>query len=301
MGLFTGKQQPKKDSQTDEALEAAENLFDGAFRDEIRNYGRDYFKKILNENAAHFTKDLDASIAQIHTDLKAYMTTQIDESIAQINAKLTEQLDERIVAYDRMAKDAQDQAVQSLNRNAQALHEKYHQLSQMLQQTVSSQEVLMITAFEENKARLTAAQAAQDVVTESVNRSSQASREQAEQLSASVKQTISEQEAMLKDVFEENKTRVETTKVAQDAALQSLNASAETLKEQADQLNATLQQNIVNQEAIMTNAIQENMARIIEHYLLGALGDQYDMKAQLPLIIKQMDANKQAIMDDMKL
>jgi hypothetical protein len=31
------------------------------------------------------------------------------------------------------------------------------------------------------------------------------------------------------------------------------------------------------------------------------LGDQYDMKAQLPLIIKQMEANRQAMMDDMKL
>jgi hypothetical protein len=43
------------------------------------------------------------------------------------------------------------------------------------------------------------------------------------------------------------------------------------------------------------------MAVVVEHYLLGALGEQYDMKAQLPMIIKQMDANKKAMMDDMKL
>ena len=43
------------------------------------------------------------------------------------------------------------------------------------------------------------------------------------------------------------------------------------------------------------------MAAIVERYLLGALGDQYDLKAQLPAIIKQMEENKQAIADDMKL
>ena len=43
------------------------------------------------------------------------------------------------------------------------------------------------------------------------------------------------------------------------------------------------------------------MAQVVEHYLLGALGDQYDVKAQLPSIIKQLEDNKQVIVDDMKL
>jgi hypothetical protein len=43
------------------------------------------------------------------------------------------------------------------------------------------------------------------------------------------------------------------------------------------------------------------MAQIVEHYLLGALGDQFDMKAQLPSILQQLEENKQAIVDDMKL
>lgn len=52
---------------------------------------------------------------------------------------------------------------------------------------------------------------------------------------------------------------------------------------------------------MLVDAFEQNMAQIIEHYLLGALGDQYDLKAQLPSIIKQMQDNKQAIVDDMKL
>jgi hypothetical protein len=52
---------------------------------------------------------------------------------------------------------------------------------------------------------------------------------------------------------------------------------------------------------MLVTAFESNMAQIVEHYLLGALGDQYDLKAQLPSIIKQMEANKDVIVEDMKL
>ena len=76
---------------------------------------------------------------------------------------------------------------------------------------------------------------------------------------------------------------------------------AEALRQQHEQLNVLLQKTIVEQQAMLVSSFEQNMARVIEHYLLGALGDQYDLKAQLPSIIKQMEANKQAIADDMKL
>jgi hypothetical protein len=46
---------------------------------------------------------------------------------------------------------------------------------------------------------------------------------------------------------------------------------------------------------------EENMAKIIEHYVLEALGDQFDLKAQLPYIVAQMEANKQNMAEDMRL
>ncbi len=62
-----------------------------------------------------------------------------------------------------------------------------------------------------------------------------------------------------------------------------------------------LEMSINKQQTILVDAFQQNMARIIEHYLLTAVGEKYDLKAQLPSIIQQMEANKQAIVDDMKL
>ena len=66
-------------------------------------------------------------------------------------------------------------------------------------------------------------------------------------------------------------------------------------------LTSTLQKNVADQQNMLVDSFQDNMAAIVENYLLGALGDQYDLKAQLPAIIKQMEDNKQAIVDDMRL
>lgn len=105
----------------------------------------------------------------------------------------------------------------------------------------------------------------------------------------------------MSSVFEQNMARMTATKDVQDAALVSLNESAKAVKEQYQQLTATLQANVASQETMLVTVFEQNMAQIIEHYLLGALGDQYDLKAQLPSIIHQMETNKQAIVDDMKL
>ena len=90
-------------------------------------------------------------------------------------------------------------------------------------------------------------------------------------------------------------------KEAQETALKTINDSVQELEEQSKHLDEKLQATVARQEEILVDAFQGNMAHIIEHYLLGALGDQYDMKAQLPSIIKRMEENKQAIADDMKL
>ena len=62
-----------------------------------------------------------------------------------------------------------------------------------------------------------------------------------------------------------------------------------------------MQKNIASQEELIIGAFEQNMAQVVEHYLLGALSDQFDLKAQLPSIIQQMEQNKQVMVDDMKL
>jgi hypothetical protein len=301
MGLFQGKQKSKKNSPPDEVAEAVHEIFDETYREELRRSGQEYFQKIIAESATVLTKELDVTMTQLGAELKEHMTTRLDDTIARLNADIIKQLDGRLAEYDKVAKDAQDQAVQSLNRNAHALHDKYQQLAVTLQQTVSSQEAMMIGVFEENKARMMKTQAGQEMVLQTLQTGVQASQEQAKQLSAVLQKSVTNQEAMMGAILEQSKTQIAAMQSAQSTAVRSLNDSAIALQSQHEQLSAMLQKTISDQQAMMVDTFQDNMARVIEHYLLGAMGDQYDLKAQLPSIIKQMEANKQAMMDDMKL
>ena len=142
---------------------------------------------------------------------------------------------------------------------------------------------------------------AQSAALKSLDRSVQALHEQHQQLSEKLQKSIVDQEAIILNVYEENKARMITLKDALDTTQQSLESSTKALQEQQQQLSETLKKNIADQEAVALSAFEGNMAQVVEHYLLGALGDQFDLKAQLPAIIKQMEENKQAIVDDMKL
>lgn len=141
----------------------------------------------------------------------------------------------------------------------------------------------------------------QEEALKTLTQSAQAAQEQQVQLSAALQKTASEQAAIMTRTFEENNVRLSTMHDAQDSALQVLQQSLRTLQEQHEKMNELLGQSFAQQEANVVRAFEENMAQIIEHYVVGALGDQFDLKAQLPSIIKQMEQNKQAIVDDMTL
>lgn len=254
MGLFQGIHHSDDKTPDEEKADAVEHLLDDDFREEMRDRARLYFDRVINENAALFKQDLDATVAHINTELKQHVARQLDEQfveIARVNNELKEhistQLDERLSEFDKTMKEAQDMALQSLHHSAEALQGQHQQLSQALQKDVT------------------------------------------------------EQEAMLHSVFEENKAHMISMKDAQASALQWLNESAQAMQEQNKQVAQTLQKNVAAQEEMLVSGFEQNMAQIVEHYLLGALGDQYDLKSQLPSIIKQMETNKQAIVDDMKL
>lgn len=142
---------------------------------------------------------------------------------------------------------------------------------------------------------------AQDLALKSLTKNSDQLQAEYNDLRTMLQKNVADQKVTLTNVFEENKVRIAQMKEAQDLALKSLNDSAEALKSQYAEINDTLLKNVANQEAVLVSAFENNMSKIIEHYLLGALGDQYDLKAQLPSIIHQMEQNKQAIVDDMKL
>lgn len=248
MGLF---HKQKKGLTDEEAAELEGHFLDENFREELRNHGRLYFEKVINENASLFKEDLDATIVQVNNELKDHVIGRLDASISRINIELKEhittQLDSQFSQYGTILKEAQDQALQSLNDSAHAVEDEHRKLSESLQKSIANQRVMATNLFDENMAEMT------------------------------------------------------KVKEAQAQALESLNQSVSAVKEQYEELSTTLQENVKKQEEVLVGAFENNMAQVIEHYLLGALGDQYDLKAQLPSIMHQMEANKEAIIGDMKL
>lgn len=273
MGLFQHKQ-PKNDASDDTADER--RFFDATFQEELRNHGRWYFEKIINENAEIFKQQLDATVAEIGSQLKE---------------RVSKQLDDQLTEYGKTMKEAQDAALQALNTSARALQERQEQIAEGFESNIKAQEEQLSTAMKE----------AQDAALQSLKASADALQQQQQQLDDVLQKNIAAQEAALSQELDENRARIAAVKDAQDAALQVLKASAEDLQAQQQQFGALVQKNVAAEQALLVQVFEENMSQIIEYYLLNALGEQYDLKAQLPAIIAQMNANKQAIVDDMKL
>lgn len=142
---------------------------------------------------------------------------------------------------------------------------------------------------------------AQDKALEEIHDSVTSLREQHKSFTEKLEKNVAEQEERTTSAIAQYDARMTAMKEAQDAAIESINQSTQTLKERQQEMAERLEANVTKQESMLVDAFQENMARTVEHYLLDALGDQYDLKAQLPAIIKQLEENKQAIMDDVRL
>lgn len=248
MGLFQGNNRKSKQTKLDDDQG---RFFDEVFREELRNHGRWYFEKVINENGELFQEDLKATITEVRGELKEHVTKQLEVALQDMSRELKEhvgkQLDEQLLAYKRTMQDAQDQALASITSNTKEIEGKYRDFSAIMQQKVA------------------------------------------------------EQESAFMDVFRDNMQQIVKMKDAQGMALQSLNDATQKIQEQQKALTTTLQDNIAKQEEVFIDVFKQNMTKIIEHYLLGAIGEQYDLKAQLPTIIQQMETNKQAIVDDIKL
>lgn len=90
-------------------------------------------------------------------------------------------------------------------------------------------------------------------------------------------------------------------KEAQELALNTLLKTAQDVESQRVELASSMERDVEARKSAMLRGYEENMAKIVEHYVLLSLGDQFDLKAQLPYIVAQMEANKADIMEDMRL
>lgn len=126
-------------------------------------------------------------------------------------------------------------------------------------------------------------------------------QQEQQQISTTMQKNLAEQEVKVAGALKESVEKLAAMNQAQDQALVALQESASRLQQQQQELSEKMQNVIAEQQASMMQLFQQNMAQIIEHYVMGAIGDQYDIKAQIPGLVKQLEENKQTIVEDMQL
>ncbi len=87
---------------------------------------------------------------------------------------------------------------------------------------------------------------------------------------------------------------------AKQLAIESLQKTNAAIDEQREAMGQEVQQEIHAEKQQLLKHFQDNMAEIINHYILAAIGNQIDLSDQLEYILTDLEANKQAIIEDIQ-
>lgn len=87
---------------------------------------------------------------------------------------------------------------------------------------------------------------------------------------------------------------------AKQLAIDSIQKTQETIEQQRELLSAQLNEQMAAERSRTLERFETRMADVVNHYVLEAVGDQIDLSEQLDFIMNQLEANKEAIMHDIK-
>jgi hypothetical protein len=87
---------------------------------------------------------------------------------------------------------------------------------------------------------------------------------------------------------------------AKQLAIDSIEKTQAAIEQQREILNQQLQKQVADEKARLIANFEQNMANIINHYVLAAVGNQIDLSDQLDYILSELQDNKQAIVEDLK-
>lgn len=87
---------------------------------------------------------------------------------------------------------------------------------------------------------------------------------------------------------------------AKNLALAALGKTNDAIEEQRKVLSREVEESLRTEKAHLLKQFEVNMAEIVNHYVLAAIGNQIDLNDQLEYIIGELEANKQAIIEDIQ-
>ena len=92
----------------------------------------------------------------------------------------------------------------------------------------------------------------------------------------------------------------ESISTAKDLALESIDKTKTVIEQQRILLEKQMSEEAAQEKARILAHFEKNMADIVNHYILEAIGNEIDMTSQLDYIFGYLEENKQAIIEDIK-
>ncbi len=87
---------------------------------------------------------------------------------------------------------------------------------------------------------------------------------------------------------------------AKQLAIESIEKTNTAIDEQRQVIGMEVQKEILAEKQQMLKHFESNMADIVNHYVLAAVGNQIDLSDQLEYILGDLEANKKAIIEDIQ-
>ena len=93
----------------------------------------------------------------------------------------------------------------------------------------------------------------------------------------------------------------QTVKDVEQMAANSINATVIASQELQKQLDQRLLEEAESRKVQIIDSFQANMTEVVSYYITQAIGQKIDLKQQLPFILKEMEAQTEAMRKDMWL
>lgn len=87
---------------------------------------------------------------------------------------------------------------------------------------------------------------------------------------------------------------------AKQLAIDSIEKTKDTIEEQRQLMSQQLHDEVEAEKARLLAQFEENLAGVVNHYVVAAIGKQIDLSDQLEFIIAELENNKGAIAEDIK-
>ena len=85
---------------------------------------------------------------------------------------------------------------------------------------------------------------------------------------------------------------------AKQLAVDSIEKTNTVIDEQRQMLGKELQEQVAAEKAHLMARFESDMGRVVNHYVMAAIGNQIDMSDQLGYVLSELEANKKEIMKD---